>query len=638
MKKKLFLLFFFAVAVNIGNATVYGDVNGDGAVTAADVTALYDVLLNNDYSHATHADVNNDNTITSADITAVYDVLLGNYNAPPAVYVHSELGWNDYCIYVWKDGHDLSASWPGEHYNSTTNLDNELWYVFNMPEVYYTSTGTNWIINNNNNGRQYDLMQNFSYTKDIYIRVSADGSYTVSDTNDNGSTGGEVVVPGQPQALNVDYTTALSPKNRVIYEMNVGSFTSAGTFAAAQAKLDDLRKLGIDILWLMPIYPRGGGINSPYAATNFKAVNPNYGTIATLKSLVDRAHELGMEVILDWVPNHTATNAVWVTQHPEYYTTQNGQMVHPNNYGDVYQLNYNSPALCEAMNDCLRFWIDQTGIDGYRCDYVSSPAIPGSYWSSTIPMLRNYAAGKTITMLAEADIVHDANKLLNVGFDYDYAWNFQSGKLARFGPNGTSASTLKGYCESFISESQGKSFDRMTYLTNHDQNFNDGGKTLQAMYGANKYAFTTLFFTIYGMPLLYNGQEVGNDQILDYFNDTKINWNSTDAKMKNTIATLVALRHTQPALANGTPTTFLTCSSGNVLAYAKTSGDNTVLVLLNLGTASTTVTVSGIHAGEYSQWLDSSTIAGGPSQSDITLASSSTFSLDAKGYRVFVKK
>ena len=441
-----------------------------------------------------------------------------------------------------------------------------------------------------------------------------------------------------------DYVDAINEASqaqegkRVVYEMNIGSFTPQGTLQAAQQQLPTLKRLGVDVVWLMPIYPRGGGINSPYAAKNFQQVNPNYGSVADLKAFVARAHELQMLVWLDWVPNHTATDADWVRSHPDYYTQRNGAMVHPNNYGDVYQLNYNNAALCEAMNDCLRFWIDQAGVDGYRCDYVSSPAIPGSYWESTIPMLRNYALGKNITMLAEADIVHDASQLLNVGFDYDYAWNFQSGKLARFGPNGTSASTLKSYCQSFISESQGKSFDRMTYLTNHDQNFNDGGKTLQSMYGANKYAFTTLFFTIYGMPLLYNGQEVGNDQILDYFNDTKINWNSTDAKMKNTIATLVALRHTQPALANGTTTTFLSCSSGNVLAYTKTSGNNTVLVLLNLGTSQVTATVNGIQAGDYSQWLDSSIVAGGVSQSDVTLSASSTFNLEAKGYRVFVKK
>lgn len=749
--KKIIFLFAFIFSFGMVKAEVYGDVNCDGEVTAADVTAIYDVLLGTSDIFEATADVNNDQAVTAADITAVYDVLLGNvtpepkrgkiyisdnanwgdmalyawpeqglngwpgihhngtvshdgkvyyefdltdgyygralnyiannYAAvnggtnrqldlmsnytmgendlyitingsagsysyvidddgtpPPVVYLHSELDWADYCLYVWKNAAPVSASWPGEHYTSTKTIDGELWYVFNLPKIYYTTSGTNWILNNNNNGKQYDLMQNFDYSQDIYIRVSANGNYTVSSNSGSSSGEGDVVTYGEPQPLDVTWTTAASSKNRVIYEMNVGSFTSAGTFAAARDKLSDLRSLGIDIVWLMPIYPRGGGINSPYAATNFKATNPNYGTIAQLKSLVDRAHELGMEVILDWVPNHTATDAVWVTQHPEYYTTQNGEMVHPNNYGDVYQLNYNNAALCEAMNDCLRFWIDQAGVDGYRCDYVSSPAIPGSYWASTIPMLRNYANGKTITMVAEADIVHDANKLLNVGFDYDYAWNFQSSKMERFGPNGTSATTLQGYCQSFISESQDRSFDRMTYLTNHDQNYNDGGKTLQKMYGANKYALTTLFFTIYGMPLLYNGQEVGNDQILDYFHDTKINWNSTDAKMQNTIATLVALRHTQPALANGTTTTFLTSSNGNVMAYTKTSGDNTVLVLMNLGNLDATATISGIDAGSYSMWLDSSTIATGTTQSDVTLTANSTFALDAKGYRVFVKK
>ena len=129
-----------------------------------------------------------------------------------------------------------------------------------------------------------------------------------------------------------------SDEHRVVYEMNVGSFTTEGTFSAAQARLYELKTLGVDVVWLMPIYPRGGGINSPYAATNFQQTNPSYGSIAVLKTFVARAHELGMEVWLDWVPNHTATNADWVTTHPEYYLTSGGQMVHPNNYGDVWQL------------------------------------------------------------------------------------------------------------------------------------------------------------------------------------------------------------------------------------------------------------------------------------------------------------
>ena len=159
-----------------------------------------------------------------------------------------------------------------------------------------------------------------------------------------------------------------SDGHRVVYEMNVGSFTTEGTFSAAQARLYELKTLGVDVVWLMHIYPRGGGINSPYAATNFQQTNPSYGSIADLKTFVARAHELGMEVWLDWVPNHTATNADWVTTHPEYYLTSGGQMVHPNNYGDVWQLDYGNADLVNAMNDCLKFWIDEADIDGYRCD------------------------------------------------------------------------------------------------------------------------------------------------------------------------------------------------------------------------------------------------------------------------------
>ena len=187
--------------------------------------------------------------------------------------------------------------------------------------------------------------------------------------------------------------------HQVIYEMNIGSFTQAGTFTAAQQRLDELKTLGVDIVWLMPIYPRGGGINSPYAATNFQQANPAYGTIDDLKALVVRAHELNMEVWLDWVPNHTATNADWVTSHPEYYSKNgSGQMIHPNNYNDVYQLDYNNSDLVNAMNDCLKFWIDQTDIDGYRCDYVSSNSIPTSYWQAAIPEIKGYKPDSTMTM------------------------------------------------------------------------------------------------------------------------------------------------------------------------------------------------------------------------------------------------
>lgn len=430
---------------------------------------------------------------------------------------------------------------------------------------------------------------------------------------------------------------------RVIYEMNVGTFTSEGTFAAAQAQLDELKTLGIDIVWLMPVYPRGGGINSPYAATNFRQTNPRYGSIADLKAFVGRAHELQMEVWLDWVPNHTATNADWVTTHPEYYATSGGQMIHPNNYGDVWQLDYDNPELVNAMNDCLKFWIDETDIDGYRCDYVSSPRIPASYWQTTIPMIRSYKAGKTITFLAEADVAADATRLKEVGFDYDYAWQFQS-SLANYGSAGNTAARLKAFTNTLLDKSANLSFGRMLYVTNHDQNWNESKKTLTQKYGDNRYPLTVLAYTVYGMPLVYNGQETGGNQALDYFNDTKIDWSVSDYKMRHTLRTLFALKHAIPALSDAktaadNPAVNLLEVSGStaVMAYTRSLGDSEVLVVLNMDASPATAVVEGLTGGAWSLWLNSETIAQGTSRKQESLDANHTFSLEAKGYRVYVR-
>lgn len=434
---------------------------------------------------------------------------------------------------------------------------------------------------------------------------------------------------------------AYAEGHRVIYEMNVGSFTSQGTLSAAQTQLAAMKSFGVDIVWLMPIYPRGTS-GSPYAPTDFQKVNPKYGSVADLKAFVTEAHRLGMEVWLDWVPNHTATNAAWVTSHPEYYLTVGGNMVHPNNYNDVWQLDYSNTGLVNAMNDCLKFWVDQCDIDGYRCDYVSSSRIPASYWASTIPQIKSYKEGKNVSFLAETDVATDQTRLKNVGFDYDYAWGFQS-SLASFG-SGTSVSQLKSNINWLLSTSTDLSFGRMVYLTNHDQNFNDGGHTISSVYGTNRYLLTVVTFTIYGMPMLYNGQEIGGDQILNYFSDTKIDWAAKDAKMYNTIHTLSALKHAVPALydsktSSGNPSVGFPTVTGNsyVTAYTRTNGDSQVLVVVNLGNSDATATISGLNAGEWSLWLDSSTIGRGTSRKTVNFDVSQQFSLEAKGYRVYVK-
>ena len=435
------------------------------------------------------------------------------------------------------------------------------------------------------------------------------------------------------QRLEVDNTKPVSDENRVIYQMNVGAFTAEGTFQAAMQQLDCLDTLGVDIVWLMPIYPRGATMNSPYAVMDYKAVNPKYGTIDDLKAFVARAHELGIKVWLDWVPNHVAQENPWVETHPDYFTRdEKGNMIHPHGWGDVLELNYKNPELVNEVNTAMKFWIEECDIDGYRCDYVSSPTISVAYWQDIIAQLKSLVPGKKIEMMSETDITDRHNQRIDsCGFDYDYAWNLQ-GSIARLCRKGFNADTLKQICLRFLDKSSKVKNRRMVYLTNHDQNYNDGGNTLSRFYGENRYGLTVLEFTFYGMPLIYNGQEIGDPDTLNYFTDAKVKWERVDKKMLNTVRTLIALHHQQPALAESAQVEFLNTSDRNVLAWRR----GNVVAVTNFANYDTEVRIDGLEAGEYQQWLNSQTVFNGPSLTVCSLGASPSISLEAKGYAVYV--
>ena len=435
--------------------------------------------------------------------------------------------------------------------------------------------------------------------------------------------------------LEVDKTQPVSDENRVIYQMNVGAFTPEGTFQAAMQQLDRLDSLGVDIIWLMPIYPRGATMNSPYAAMDYKAVNPAYGTVDDVKAFVARAHELGIKVWLDWVPNHVAQENPWVQTHPDYFTKDaKGQMIHPHGWGDVLELNYQNPALVNEVNSALKFWIEQCDVDGYRCDYVSSPTISVAYWQDIIAQLKSFIPGKKIEMMSETDITDRATQHIDsCGFDYDYAWSFQ-GAMARLCRRGFNADTLKQICLRFLDKSSKVKNRRMVYLTNHDQNYNDGGHTLRKFYGENRYGLTVLEFTFYGMPLIYNGQEIGDPDTLNYFTDAKVKWERVDHKMLNTVRTLIALHHQQPALAESAPVEFLNTSHPDVLAWRR----GNVVAVVNFADYDVEAAIEGLEAGSYEQWLNSQTVYGGPSVTTLSLEASPSIPMETKGYAVYVKQ
>ena len=428
------------------------------------------------------------------------------------------------------------------------------------------------------------------------------------------------------------------PNQHVIYELDLYNFTSQGTLAAAQARLDYLKDLGIDIIWLMPIHPRGiqgriGSLGSPYAPRDYHALNSDFGTLADLQSFVAAAHQRGMQVWLDWVANHTAKDNVWITQHRDYY---NSTLTSPNGYGDVYQLDYSKEQTQVAMIEAMEYWIDAADIDGFRCDYISSNTIPTAFWTRAITALKQYKPGKTITMLGEGDMANSVPRLLVCGWDYDYAWGFQSALVN----NKNNPSGVLNQCRNLVGDLRFIDISRMVYLTNHDQNYSN---TMTSQYGNNAYAFTVLTFTLYGMPMLYNGQETGYlmSRKLDYFNRTPINWNSVDNKMLNTVKALTALKHSCDALIdNGdraSEVTFLTTGNSNLVAYTRHHNEQTALIVLNLGTSAVNTTVTGLEAGEWKRAIDVNNIADGLTAIPVTLNATQSFSVPAGGYQVYVK-
>jgi glycosidase len=428
------------------------------------------------------------------------------------------------------------------------------------------------------------------------------------------------------------------PNQHVIYELDLYNFTSTGKLNAARDRLDYLKDLGVDIIWLMPIHPRGilgriGSLGSPYAPRDYYAVNSDFGTLADLQAFVAAAHQRGMQVWLDWVANHTAKDNVWITQHRDYY---NSTLTSPNGYNDVYQLDYSKEATQVAMIEAMEYWIDAADIDGFRCDYISSNTIPTAFWTRAIKALKEYKPGKTITMLGEGDMANSVPRLLVCGWDYDYAWGFQSGLVN----NKNNPAGVLSQCRNLVSDLRFIDISRMVYLTNHDQNYNS---SMSTQYGNNAYAFTVLTFTLYGMPMLYNGQETGYlmNRKLDYFNRTPINWNTVDSKMFNTVKALTALKHSCDALIdNGdraSEVTFLNTGNNNLLAYTRHHNDQTALVVLNLGSSTVNTVVTGLEAGEWKLAIDVDNIAAGLTATPVNLNATQSFSLPAGGYKVYYK-
>ncbi len=389
--------------------------------------------------------------------------------------------------------------------------------------------------------------------------------YTIAQTK-------RVTAPLRSEVKHVDWS-----KNAVIYEVNIRQFSKEGTFKSFENDLPRLKKLGIDILWIMPVTPIGiknrkKPLGSYYSVKDYKGINSDFGTMDDFKHMVNSIHNSGMKVIIDWVPNHTSWDNDLVNTHPEYYMKDSiGKFVSAFDWTDVIRLDYKNPELRNYMINTMKWWITETDIDGFRCDVAHM--VPNDFWDQLRPEID---AVKQVFMLAEADIPAQHMK----GFDMSYDWKFFHimNDIAKGKKNANAIIKHFNWVDSVY---PGNSY-LMEFTTNHDENTWNGTEYERLGQGAQ--TFAVLAATLQGMPLIYNGQESGFNRRLKFFEKDSIDWENYS--LTSFYQTLISLKKRNKALWNGEEggkiQRISTNRDSSVFAFVREKNTQKVFVICNV--------------------------------------------------------
>ena len=367
--------------------------------------------------------------------------------------------------------------------------------------------------------------------------------------------------------------------NTDVYEVNVRQYTPEGTFNAFAKELPRLQQMGVSTLWFMPITPiaqqnKKGSLGSPYACSDYTAINPEFGTLNDFKKLVKLAQGMGFNVIIDWVANHTGWDHVWTVTNPEYFKrAENGDFKIASGMSDIIELDYQNPALRKAMIDALEFWVKECDIDGYRCDLAFWVQL--DFWMEARAALEKT---KTLFWLAESDPLDHPDYYQ--AFDACYTWTWMH-KTEEFYKQGQDKYLLDEVVHRYDTNGAPDAIP-LWFTSNHDENTWNG--TEYEKYGDAAKALAVFSFTRNGLPLIYSGQELPNYKRLQFFDKDQIDWNGK-YELHDFYKTLLTLHKNNTALRAGDAavTTYnLSMNNGDkVMAYLRKNGQAEVLVLLN---------------------------------------------------------
>ncbi|MEM9302233.1 MAG: alpha-amylase family glycosyl hydrolase [Pseudomonadota bacterium] len=415
-------------------------------------------------------------------------------------------------------------------------------------------------------------------------------------------------------------------RDAVIYQLNTRQFSPEGTFNAAREQLPRIKALGADIIWLMPIHPIGeknrkGTLGSPYSVKDFRAVNPEFGTLEDFRAFVDAAHDLGLYVIIDWVANHTAWDNHLATEHPDWYERDWAGNFRPTpwwDWSDIIDLDFSEPGVREYMTEALKYWVAEVGIDGFRCDVAGY--VPLDFWENVRAELD---AIKPVFMLAEWE-TRDVHAR---AFDASYAWSWKNA-MQGIAAGESDVGALFGYYSGNESAWPMDAY-RMMYIANHDQNSWDG--TMFEIYGDVLEPAIVLSVTGEGIPLIYNGQEAGNEKRLEFFEKDPIEWR--EHPIGELYRQLFALKKANQALWNGSAgarmVQVVNSAPSQVFSFVREKDGNAVFVVLNFSAEPQRVQFTdGPYAGAWTGYF---------STASLTANADTTLELAPWSYRVFTR-
>ncbi|MBR5085903.1 MAG: alpha-amylase [Muribaculaceae bacterium] len=371
-------------------------------------------------------------------------------------------------------------------------------------------------------------------------------------------------------------------KDVVMYQVNPRVFAPNNSLKAVAERVNEISDLGANVMWVMPIYPIGKikSKNSPYSISDYKAVNPEFGTIDDVKALADSCHKYGMALIVDWVANHTAWDNVWMKDHKDWYTQdEDGNVIYPpgTDWTDVADLNYDNNDMREAMIDAMMFWINEVGLDGLRCDVADQ--VPYDFWNDAFKRLRKAAGNRKLLLLAEGA---NPENLIKGGFDMNYAWNFM-GALDRVFVKGQKASHFIDVDKQEYGEiPEGKV--KLRFTTNHDEATKYSTVQQFGCIDGAIAAFVATTF-LHGGMLVYGSQEVAYPDKINFFNYVPVDWNSNPDVLK-THKKLISIYKKNSAFRSGDVAYF---PDDNILAFERSDKSGKFLVLVNVRNSAQTL-------------------------------------------------